>query len=133
MVDPDREPLEGVVEVDQTEILFREGGAFFDPGNAGKILVIGAVEVSDRDINRAKPRRKRAKYLDTPLWPIRLAMIADNSAASIEAFVKANVKRGITLITDGHASYPGLTGYRHDPRVVGKMAGHIVLPWIPSR
>ena len=44
--------------------------------------------------------------------------------------VKANVKRGTTLITDGHASYPGLAGYRHDPRIVGKMAGHIVLPWI---
>jgi hypothetical protein len=59
---------------------------------------------------------------------IRLATIADNSAASIDAFVRANVKRGTTLITDGHASYPGLTGYRHDPRIVGKMAGHIVLP-----
>ena len=46
MVDPDREPLEGVVEVDQAEIPFREGDAFFEPGNAGKILVIGAVEVS---------------------------------------------------------------------------------------
>lgn len=57
-------------------------------------------------------------------------MIANNSARSIEAFVKANVKRGTTLITDGHASYPGLTGYRHDPRIVGKMAGHVVLPWI---
>ena len=57
-------------------------------------------------------------------------MIANNSAKSIEAFVKANVKRGTTLITDSHASYPGLTGYRHDPRIVGKMAGHIILPWI---
>ena len=57
-------------------------------------------------------------------------MIADNSATSIEDFVRANVKRGTTLLTDGHASYPGLTGYRHDPRVVGKMAGHVVLPWI---
>jgi len=104
MVDPDREPLEGVV-VDQTEILFREGGAFFDPGNAGKILVIGAVEVIDRDINRAKPRRKQAKYLDTRSGPSASPWIADNSAASIEAFVKANVKRGTTLITDGHASY----------------------------
>jgi transposase-like protein len=65
MVDPDREPLEGVVEVDQTEIPFREGDAFFARGNAGKILVIGAVEVIDRDINRSKPRRKHAKYLDT--------------------------------------------------------------------
>ena len=27
-------------------------------------------------------------------------------------------------------SYPGLTDYRHDPRVVGKMAAHVVLPWI---
>ena len=26
--------------------------------------------------------------------------------------------------------YPGLTDYRHDPRTVGKMAGHVVLPWI---
>ena len=130
MVDPDREPLEGVVEVDQAEIPFREGDTFFDPGNAGKILVIGAVEVIDRDTNQAKPRRKHAKYLDTRSGRIRLAMIADNSAASIEAFVRANVKPGATLLTDGHASYPGLTDYRHDPRVVGKMAAHVVLPWI---
>ena len=84
----------------------------------------------DRDINQSKPRRKHAKYLDTRSGRVRLAMIADNSAASIEAFVRANVKRGTTLLTDGHASYPGLSGYRHDPRVVGKMAAHIVLPWI---
>jgi len=130
MVDPDREPLEGVVEVDQAEIPFRVGDTFFDVGNAGKILIAGAVEVIDRDINEAKPRRKGAKYLDTRSGRIRLAMIADNSAASIEAFVRANVKLGTTLLTDGHASYPGLTDYRHDPRVVGKMAGHVVLPWV---
>ena len=92
------ELLEGVVEVDQTEIPFREGDAFLDRGNAGKILVIGAVEVIDRDTDRSKPRRKHAKYLDTRSGRIRLAMIADNSAASIEAFVKANVKRGTTLL-----------------------------------
>jgi hypothetical protein len=130
MVDPNREPLEGVVEVDQAEIPFREGDAFFESGNAGKILVIGAVEVIDRASNQAKPRRKHAKYLDTRSGRLRLAMIADNSAASIAAFVSANVKPGTTLLTDGHASYPGLSGYRHDPRVVGTMAGHVVLPWI---
>ena len=43
MVDPDREPLEGVVEVDQAEMPFREGDAFFEPVNVGKILVMGAV------------------------------------------------------------------------------------------
>ena len=110
MVDPNREPLEGVVEVDQAEIPFREGDAFFEPGNAGKILVIGAVEVIDRASNQAKPRRKHAKYLDTRSGRLRLAMIADNSAASIAAFVRANVKPGTTLLTDGHASYPGLSG-----------------------
>jgi transposase-like protein len=129
MVDPNREPLEGVVEVDQAEIPFRVGDAFFEPGNAGKILVVGAVEVIDRDTNQAMPRRKHAKYLNTRSGRLRLAAIADNSAASIEAFVRANVKRGTTLLTDGHASYPGLSGYRHDPRIVGAMAGHIVLPW----
>jgi hypothetical protein len=57
-------------------------------------------------------------------------MIADNTATSIEAFVRANVKPGATLISDGHASYPGLSGdYRHDPRIVGRMSAHIVLPW----
>src|SRR5271165_2549090 len=34
------------------------------------------------------------------------------AAASLEAFVRANVKPGATLLTDGHSSYPGLTDYR---------------------
>jgi predicted RNA-binding Zn-ribbon protein involved in translation (DUF1610 family)/transposase-like protein len=129
MVDPNRDPLEGVVEVDQAEIPLREGDAFFKPGNAAKIIVVGAVEVIDRATNQANPRRKHAKYIDTRSGRLRLAAIADNSAESIQAFVKANVKPGTTLLTDGHASYPGLSTYRHDPRVVGAMAGHVVLPW----
>ena len=50
MVDPDRDLLEGVVEVDQTEIPFRAGDAFFEPGGAGKILVAGGR--SDRSQRR---------------------------------------------------------------------------------
>jgi len=130
MLDPNRELLEGVVEIDQAEIPFRIGDTFFEAGNAGKILFIGAVEVVERDTGKAKPRRKHAKYLDTRSGRIRLAVIADNSAASIGAFVNANLKPGTTLLTDGHKSFPGLKGYRHDPRVVGKMAAHILLPWI---
>jgi hypothetical protein len=128
MVDPNRDLLEGVVEVDQTEIPFRVGD--FEPGSAGKTLIAGAVEVIERDTNKAKPRRRGAKYLETRSGRLRLASINDNSAASIETFVRANVKSGSTLITDGHASYPGLAGdYRHDPRVIGAMAAHVVLPW----
>jgi hypothetical protein len=74
--------------------------------------------VIDRDINQAKPRRKHAKYLDTRSGRIRLAAIKDNSAASIEALVKANVKAGARLLTDGHASLCGTarqasTFFRH--------------------
>jgi transposase-like protein len=115
MIDPDRDLLEGVVEVDQTEIPFRVGDAFFEPGAAGKILIAGAVELIDRGAGKAKPRRRGEKYLDTRSGRLRLAVIADNSANSIEAFVRANVKPRATLLTDGHASYPGLSGgSRHD-------------------
>jgi transposase-like protein/predicted RNA-binding Zn-ribbon protein involved in translation (DUF1610 family) len=130
MIDPDRSLLEGVVEVDQTEIPFRADDAFFDPQRAGKLIVAGAVEVVDRTTNRTKPRKLSAKYLDTRSGRVRLAAIADNSAASLHAFIRANVRPGATLLTDGHSSYPGLSGYRHDPRTVGKMAGHVALPWI---
>src|SRR6185503_19186129 len=117
MVDPNRTLLEGVVEVDQVEIPFRLGDTYFEPGNAGKILIAAAIEVIDRDTHTAKPRRKGAKYLGTRSGRLRLAVIADNTAASIEAFVRAHVKTGTTLISDGHASYPGLSSdYRHDPR-----------------
>ena len=73
MVDPDREPLEGVVEVDQAEIPFRECDTFFEPGSAGKIFVIGAVEVIDRDINQCKPRHKHAQYGSVANFSWRLA------------------------------------------------------------
>ena len=51
------------------------------------ILIIGTVEVIDRDTNKAKPRRKHAKYLETRSGRIRLAAFKDNSAASIQLFV----------------------------------------------
>ena len=60
-----QKPVRVVVEVDQTAIPFRESDAFFERGNQGKILVVGAVEVIDRDTNQTKLRRKHAKYLDT--------------------------------------------------------------------
>ena len=110
MVDPNRDLLEGVVEIDQAEIPFSEGDAFFEPGAAGNILVIGAVEVIDRDSNQAKPRHKGAKYLDTRSGRLRLAAIADNSARSIDAFVRANVKPGATPL-----SYWDIIG-RENPR-----------------
>ena len=130
MIDPDRSLLEGVVEVDQAEIPFRTKEAFFDPAKAAKIVIAGAVEVIDRATNKARPRKLNAKYLDTRSGRVRLAVLPNNSAASLHAFIRRNVKPGTTLLTDGHSAYPGLADYRHDPRTVGSMAGHVALPWI---
>lgn len=131
MVDPDREPLEGVVEIDQTELPFRDTQTFYNPAQSGKIIVIGAVEIRDRTTGKAqKPKAIGAKYLDTLSGRARLQAIPSNAARHVHAFVRANIKPGTTLISDGHRSYLGLAGYRHDPRVVGNMAGHVALLWI---
>jgi hypothetical protein len=87
MVDPNRAPLEGVVEVDQAEIPFRAGDALFEPGNAGKILVIGAVEVIDRDSNQAKPRRK-------------------HDAGQLTNTTASQTKRRLNLYTDFQQNWP---------------------------
>lgn len=131
MVDPNRDPLEGVVEVDQTEMPLRTDDGPYSPLKTGKIIVLGAVEVIDRTTGKAqRPKALGRKYLDTLSGRIRLAAIPSNHADHIHTFIKVNVAPGATLITDGHASYLGLAEYRHDPRVVGNMAAHIPLKWI---
>ena len=132
MVDPNRDPLEGVVEMDQTEMPFRADDEDPDtPLKTGTIIVIGAVEVIDRATGKAqRPKALGRKYLDTLSGRIRLSAIPSNHATHIHAFIKTNIAPGATLITDGHASYSGIPEYRHDPRVVGNMAAHIPLKWI---
>ena len=116
MVDPERNPLAGVVEVDETTIPFRTkedpvaGGG--GRSQAGKMPVIAAVEIVGDGPGR-----------------LRLAPIADSSAASIGAFVATNIAGGATLKTDGWAAYPGAPEVNHDPHVVGTMAAHVVLAW----
>jgi transposase-like protein len=118
MVAPGRSALAGLVEVDETEIVCRgkndpvTGGG--GRSHQGKILVVGAVEVED---GGAGPGR------------IRLSQVADYSARSLHAFIKANLAPGATAKTDGWPGYPGAPGVNHDPHVVGNMAAHIILPW----
>ena len=65
MVDPDRNPLSGLVEIDETSLPFRTkndpaGGG---PGRShdGKLLVVGGIEVGDG--NRSLSRRSRSARL----------------------------------------------------------------------
>jgi len=117
MVDPERGPLGGLVEVDETSIPFRSkddppaGGS--GRSHDGKLLLAGAVEVQD-----GKPGR------------LRLAAITDFTAESLHGFLAQGVAAGTTAKTDGWSAYPGAPGLTHEPHTVGSMAAHVVLPWV---
>ncbi len=79
-----RDPLEGVVEVDQTEMAFRADDDPNTPLKTGKIIIPGAVEVIDRATGKAqRPKALGQKYLDTLSGRIRLAAITSNHATHI--------------------------------------------------
>ena len=104
MVDPEREPLAGLVEVDETSLPFRAKGEPVRPGRSheGKLLIAGAVEIVGKGPGR-----------------VRLTVIADYSAATLNAFVAGNVAAGSTVVSDGWSGYATLTDVKHDPRVIG--------------
>ena len=121
MVAPDRSPLSGLVEVDETTISQRTKN---DPpaggqgrSHDGKLLLVGAVEILGQGPNTGPGR-------------IRLATIGDFSAASLHDFMETNILTDSTAKTDGWSGYPGADEIAHQPHVVGKMAAHVVLPWI---
>jgi ISXO2-like transposase domain/Transposase zinc-ribbon domain len=118
MVDPERTTLADLVEVDESELPYRTkedppaGGQ--GRSHIGKLLVIGAVELSDE----GKPRR------------IRLDRLRDFSATSITGFIGRVVTPGATIVSDGLPSYLSLKQHKHRRKVVGSMAAHVVLPWV---
>ena len=117
MVDPAREPLAGLVEVDETSIPFRtkDEPVAAKPGRAseGKLLIAGAVEIQGKAPGR-----------------VRLAVIEDYSAQSLESFVAAALATGSTVVSDGWSGYAKLKDVKHDPKIIGPRAAHVVLPWV---
>src|SRR4051812_29891763 len=115
MVDPDREPLAGLVEVDETSLPFRAGDEPAGPGRShdGKLLVAGAVEIKGKGPGR-----------------VRLAVIGDYSAVALGAFVAGAIAAGSTVVSDGWSGYARLKEVKHDPRVVGDAPAPTVLPSI---
>jgi hypothetical protein len=114
-----RTALAALVEIDETEIPCRSKN---DPVTGGggrshqrKMLIVGAVEVQD---GGAGPGR------------IRLNKVSDYSADSLHPFIAVNLAPGATAKTDGWSAYRGAPSVKHDPHIVGKMAAHIVLPWV---
>ncbi len=122
MVDSDRSPLQGLVEVDETAISCRskQEPAMGGQGRShqGKLLVAGAVEVDQR----GRPGRGR------------LARIEDYSAKSLHVFAERSLAPSAIARTDGWSGYQGVSdiipGLNHQPHTIGPMAAHIVLPWV---
>jgi hypothetical protein len=119
MVAPGRAPLAGLIEVDETEIPCRSKNDPVTSGGGrshqGKLLIVGAVELQD---GGAGPGR------------VRLREVSDYSAKSLHPFIAQNLAPAALAKTDGWPAYPGAPGVKHDPHVIGKMAAHIVLPWV---
>src|SRR3954452_1484706 len=115
LVFPAREPVAGRVEVDEPSLPFRARGEPARPGRSheGKLLVAGAVEIRGKGPGR-----------------VRLAVIDDYSAVALGAFVAAAIAAGSTVVSDGWPGYRRLKDVKHEPKVVGDVAAHLVLPWV---
>jgi transposase-like protein len=117
MVNPDRSPLSGLVEVDETSMPFRTKDDPITPkpgrSHEGKMMIAGAVEIQEKAPGR-----------------LRLQVIDDYSADTLGGFVGANLSSGSTAISDGWSGYARLKDVKHEPKIVGPMAAHVLLPWI---
>jgi transposase-like protein len=104
MVRPGRAALTAHVEADETYVGGPRPGRS-GRGAGGKIKVAGAVESG-----RGQARGRR-------LGRLRLAVVPDVSAKSLEGFLGQNVARLATVTTDGWSGYSGLAaaGYAHEP------------------
>src|SRR4051794_119 len=91
----------------------RPGRGQARPLARGQALVAGAVEIVGKGPGR-----------------VRLAVIGDYSAATLNAFVAGNVVAGSTVVSDGWSGYATLTDVKHDPKVIGDAPAHLMLPWI---
>jgi transposase-like protein len=115
MVNPERDRLSGLVEVDETYFGGRRAGR--DGRGTDKALIVIAVEMPPRRLGR-----------------IRLARVPDASGPALRGFVNHVVAKGVTVRTDGLTAYRKLAadGYRHTPINVsasGDLA-HVALPGV---
>ena len=108
MVRPDREPLKGVVEVDETYLAISDRQRPISPvgrkSSTRKVLVVMAVEIIEpKGFGR-----------------IRLRRILNDADECVVPFVQESVEPGARVRTDGSAAYRSLKelGYAHERTVM---------------
>ncbi len=101
MVNPEREPLTGAVEVDECFVGGHEAGLRGGRQHGVKALVVVAVEVRGAGSGR-----------------VRLQVVDDASADTLCEFVTDSIAAGATVHTDGWQGYKRLArlGFDHQPR-----------------
>ncbi len=83
--------------------------------NVGILQIIGAVELDEV----GRPCR------------VRLEPLENRTGPGVRGFVERNVELGATVVSDGFPGYRKLAEHRtHVGKVVGKMAAHVLLPWM---
>jgi hypothetical protein len=107
MVAPERELLKREVEIDEFFLGGHEEGLKGGRQHGKKLLVGAAIEVRGRGSGR-----------------LRLQVLPNSQAATLEAFTTATTAKGAIVHTDGLFSYNGLPalGYDHRPRKVATVA-----------
>jgi transposase-like protein len=117
MVRPNRDRLQGIVEVDEAYVGGEEEGAT-GRYTETKALVAVAVEiVGDRRLGR-----------------IRLRTVPDASAVSLEPFVRDVVEPGTSVLSDAWSGLSGLERLGYDHVVINQSASehapHVLLPGV---
>ncbi len=116
LVRPGRDRLSGLVEVDETYFGGEEPGLRGGRAKGKKSLVAIAVE-------RTEPKG---------FGRCRMAVLADASTESLQAFLADHVQDGSTVITDGWQPYRKATGdrYTHQRHVVPRPQAAKLLPGV---
>ena len=104
MVNPERQTLQGKVEVDGTYLGGSEAGLKGGRQLLKKALIVGAVEVRGKVAGR-----------------MRLQIVPDASALSLTGFIKQVIASGTVIRSDGWGAYDPLSGmgYKHLPQTQG--------------
>ena len=119
MVDPERDPLSGLIEVDETAIWRSAPRMIPWPAAPGAATTASCSSAPSRS---ATATRRAACA-----WPRSRPTAPKASATASSA---TNIAAASTAKTDGWAGYAAAPVETHDPHVIGSMAAHLVLPWI---
>jgi transposase-like protein len=107
MVRQGRDKLSGLVEVDETYIGGPKPGVS-GRGAAGKVIVVGAVDLRGDNANR-----------------VRLKVIPDVSQATLTDFIKENIEPGAIIVTDDYVGYFKLPEEGYVRRIAPKELIHV--------